>query len=129
MTILNATELDIFKWLCYVIFILIESRKRKKSNLDYIHLGTNVVIKYMFVCLFGFGFLLFMKESIKAKGSRACKCHNASLTEGMNPEASWKERKVSEEVREQLWLKHPVREGQTLLRRPNQANAKTQVAI
>ena len=47
VTILNATELDIFKWLCYVILISIEKRKRKKSNLDYIHLGTNVVIKYM----------------------------------------------------------------------------------
>jgi len=46
----------------------------------------------------------------------------------MSPEASWKEGKVSEEVRERLWLKHPAREGQTLLRRPNQPNAKTQAA-
>jgi len=59
---------------CYVIFILIESRKREKSNLDYIHLRINVIIKYMFF----FCFLLFMKEPIKAKVPRARKCHNAS---------------------------------------------------
>lgn len=37
-------------------FHLDRKQKKKKSNLDYIHLGTNVVIKYMFVCLFGFVF-------------------------------------------------------------------------
>ena len=80
--------------------------------------------------LFGFfGFLLFVKEPKKAIVPRTCKCHNASMTEGMSPEASWKERKLSKEVRERLWLKHPAREGQMHLRSPNQANAKIQVAI
>ena len=55
-TVLHATGLDMFKWLCYVNFILIENRKREKSNLDYIHLHTNVVIKYMFF-LFVFYYL------------------------------------------------------------------------
>lgn len=44
MTILNATEFYIFKWLIYVNFISIE--KRNESNLDYIYLCTNVIIRY-----------------------------------------------------------------------------------
>lgn len=97
VTILNATELDIFKWLCYVILISIEKRKRKKIQPG--------LYSSWYQCshkIYGF-LLLLMKEPLKARVPRAHRSHNASLTEYTIPEAS---RKEHEEVRDGLWPEH-----------------------
>lgn len=96
--ILNATELDIFKWLCYVILISIEKIKKVQPGL----------YSSWYQCshkIYGF-LLLLMKEPLKAKVPRAHRSHNASLTEYTIPEASRQEHEVSEEVRDGLWLEH-----------------------